>query len=157
MDRSGRLIIPGRKMPAQVAILCFATFAGLAYVFRRAPAPRTLDSQVDARILVVWYVMLLAGGLIGLLGTFWHRDVYRGLRLEQAGTILVTTAVLIYAVALFIGAGWMAAGSGGGLLAWAVFCGWRVGQLTRDLAVLKRLVEELPKHQTGDGGGGELR
>lgn len=132
-----RVITPGRQRPHQVIILVFAAFAGLTYALRQAPEPRSLDIYLSKWTLGVWYTLLLVGGTVGLVGSFWRRNPYRGLLMESASMVMLTSALTLYAVAIFIAAGSTGIGTGGSLLAWATSCSWRWWQIRGDLRALR--------------------
>lgn len=140
MDEKLRLarIVTGAHRPHQVVLLVFATIAGAAYAFRQAPEPKSFDNLISPMLLGVWYTLLLAGGVVGLVGSFWKRNVYRGLLLERASMVMLVSALTLYATAAFVVAGSGALGAGGSLAAWAVSCVWRGVQITRDLYVLRQ-------------------
>lgn len=132
-----RLIVPGRQRPHQVILLIFATLAGLGYAFRQAPEPHSLDVYLSRWTLGIWYTLLLVGGIVGLVGSFWRRSPYRGLLMEWASMVMMTFALTMYAVAIFTSAGLAGLGAGGSVLAWAASCAWRWGQIRGDLRSLR--------------------
>lgn len=140
MDDRTRLsrIVTGAHRPHQVVLLVFSVVAGLVYAFRRAPEPKSFDQLISPVVLGVWYTLLLMGGLTGLVGSFWRRNVYRGLMLEQASMVMLCSALALYASAAFLAAGWAATGAGGSLAAWCASCGWRWFQIARDLRLLRQ-------------------
>jgi hypothetical protein len=133
-----RLIVPGRQRPHQVIILAFCCVGGLVYAFRQAPEPKSLDSQVSPWVLGIWYTLLLVGGVVGLAGSFWRKDPYRGLLMEWASMVMLTSALTLYATAVFVSAGAAGLGAGGSVLAWAASCAWRWGQIRGDLKALRQ-------------------
>lgn len=139
-----RIIVPGRQRPHQVIILVFATIAGLTYALRQAPEPRSLDSYVSPWVLGIWYTLLLVGGIVGLVGSFYRRNPYRGLLMEWASMIMLTSALALYATAIFVSVGATGLGSGGAILAWGVSCAWRWGQIRLDLRALRQTVDGTP-------------
>jgi hypothetical protein len=141
-----RLIVPGRQRPHQVIILAFATLSGVAFAFRQAPEPSSLDRYLSHWTLGIWYTLLLFGGVIGLAGSFWRRNPYKGLLMEWASMVMLTSALTLYAVAIFVAAGVAGLGAGGSVLAWAASCAWRWGQIRNDLKALRR-----PPAVRGDG------
>jgi uncharacterized membrane protein len=133
-----RLIIPGRQRPHQVIVLIFATFTGLSIALRQAPEPKSLDSLISPWVLGIWYTLLLIGGVVGLLGSYWRRDPYRGLSMEWASMVMLTFALTLYAIAIFVSAGVAGLSAGGAVLAWAASCAWRWGQIRLDLKTLRQ-------------------
>jgi hypothetical protein len=132
-----RVIVPGRQRPHQIIILVFATLAGLTYAFRQAPEPRSLEESLDPRVLGIWYTLLLFGGIAGLVGSIYRRNPYRGLLLEWASMVMLTSALTLYAAAIFVSVGTAGLGAGGSLLAWGASCAWRWWQIRGDLRALR--------------------
>jgi hypothetical protein len=133
-----RVIVPGRQRPHQIIVLSFATLAGLTYAFRQAPEPKSLDESLAPVVLGIWYTLLLVGGAVGLYGSFLRSNPYRGLLLEWASMVMLTSALTLYAVAIFVSAGSAGLGAGGSVLAWGASCGWRWWQIRGDLRALRR-------------------
>lgn len=149
-----RIIVPGRRMPHQIILLFFATLVGVTFVFRQAPAPNSLERYLDARVLWAWYLMLLLGGAIGMVGSFLKRRPYQGLLAERASMILLTTAMVMYAVAIMFSAHAAGLTAGAYVLAWGASCAWRVIDIQRDLRALR-----VPPPRPGEpaiGPDGEL-
>jgi hypothetical protein len=132
-----RLIVPGRQRPHQIIILIFASLAGLAWAFRQAPEPKSLDERLSPWVLGIWYTLLLFGGIVGLIGSFYRRNPYRGLLMEWASMVMLTSALVLYAAGIFVSSGSAGFGAGGSVLAWAASCAWRWGQIRLDLRALR--------------------
>lgn len=146
-----RIVVPGRRMPHQVVILFFSALVGFVFVLRQAPAPNSLERYLDIRILWVWYLMLFVGGIVGLVGSFMKRRPYQGLLAERASMILMSTAMLIYAVAILASAGAAGITAAAYILGWAMSCLWRLWDIQKDLRVL-RVPPPRPGEPTTDDG-----
>lgn len=130
------IIVTGRHRPHEVMFLVLSALAGTAFVAGAKP-PSTVEQLVDTWVLWTWYLLLLASGVIGLVGIALP-DTYRTLVLELAAMIGQAAAPAVYAVAL------ASTGSGpAGLaiafcIAWSCASAWRGWQVWTALRLLRQ-------------------
>lgn len=146
-----RVVVPGRRMPHQIVVLASCVLTGLIFLVIRAPAPNSLERLLDVRVLWAWKLMLLIGGAVGLVGSFMRKRPYQGLLAERASMILMTTAMLMYAVAIIAVAGAAGTASAAFILGWAASCVWRMWDIHKDLKIL-RVPPPKPGEPTTDDG-----
>lgn len=146
-----RIVVPGRRMPHQIVILFFSTLIGVVFVFTHAPSPNSLERNLDFRVLWAWKLMLLFGGVVGLVGSFMKKRPYQGLLAERASMILMSTAMLMYAVGIVASSGVSALTAATYILGWAASCLWRLWDIQKDLRVLRIPPPEPGERTTDDG------
>lgn len=122
------------RHPFQVWALFAFVVGGLGVLL--GPAPDSVNALVPAVARVVWALVLLTGGLLGLVSEV-IRDRVLGLILERAALVGVGGTALAYAVAVLAVAGW--GGFAAGVLIASV--GWaslvRARDVTRTLRALE--------------------
>lgn len=124
------------RHPFQVWALFAFVVGGMGVLL--GPAPESVNALVPGLARIVWALVLLAGGLLGLVSEV-IRDRVLGLILERAALVGVGCTALAYALAVFTVAGW--GGFAAGVLIASV--GWaslvRARDVTRTLRALEAL------------------
>ena len=82
---------------------------------------------------VLWQILLIAGGIIGLVGVFWPGRLVAQLGTEAAGVVALGSATSMYSLALFTTSGLQALAAGSFVTAVAVASWSRLLQIGRDL------------------------
>jgi hypothetical protein len=124
-------VITGRH-PFEVAILGAATLCGLALALTDS-TPKSAATAMPGLVQVLWQVLLIAGGIIGLVGVFWPGRLAAHMGTEAVGIVLLGTATSMYAVALFTVSGQQALAAGAFVTAAALASWTRLWQIFRDL------------------------
>jgi hypothetical protein len=119
------VVISGRHRPHEILLLVVAVVTGVAYTVG-APPPASVAALLPGWAQLVWSVGLGLSGVVGLVG------VLRSPRVEAAGMLLGTAAMIWYAVAV-APYGWRALLAGAIAVAWAAANLWRAMQIRRDL------------------------
>ncbi len=135
------VVVVGRDRPHEVALNVWAAILGALYTFG-APRPGSLAGLVTGPAFYVFAVGLGLGGLIALVGSHWTRDVERSLEIERAGLVILTGALLVYAVAVISVFGWQALIAGGLVAAWVHANVRRSISITRDLRQIRRRLQQ---------------
>lgn len=132
VDPRSVLVATGRRHPHEVFLLVFSIAGGLAFLLGSAP-PSSLERALPAVVLYAWSWSLLLGGVLGLAGCYWRRNVELGLALERGGMMLATASGLLY-VGAILSLAWPA-GVGAAIYigSYAAACLVRALQITRDL------------------------
>ena len=134
------IIVTGRHRPHEVMFLVLSAAAGATFAAGAKP-PSTVEQLVDTWVLWTWYLLLLASGVIGLIGIALP-NTYRALVLELAAMHGQTAAPLLYGVAL-LASGVPAAGFAVAFfLGWACASAWRGWQVRKGMRVLRQLGDE---------------
>lgn len=133
-------ITTGRH-PFQVATVAACPLAALAILITREHPP-SLDAALPPPLADMWLVALAAGGVTGLVGAYWPRELDTGLLTEGSGVALLASMLTIYATALFLVNGSAAVASGAFLLAIAVAGWWRAAQIIADVRKVWRAQAE---------------
>lgn len=102
------------------------------------PTSGSLERALNPLLLNVWYVLLTTGSVIALTGVFWRHPAV-GLRVEQAGLIMLTSAGLVYGGALVGTAGWKGLAAAAFIFAFAVACALRARDTGRILSRIRAL------------------
>lgn len=127
------LYIAGRARPHELFLLAVSAVTGVAYLVG-VPPSTSLLAVVPIWQIRIWAVLMLASGIVGLLGSFYsRRHVEFGLQLEAAGMLMGSGAVLLLAAAAFTYAGWRSLGVGLTYGSWAAANLYRAWQIRRDL------------------------
>ena len=124
-------VVTGRH-PFEVAILAAAAVCGLALALTDT-TPRSAATAMPGLVEVLWQVLLVAGGVIGLVGVFWPGRIAAHLGTEAIGIVLLGTATTMYAIALFTVSGTQALAAGSFVTAAAIASWARLWQIGRDL------------------------
>lgn len=131
---------PGRRQPHQILLCAWCVVAGLVFLAGVAPAPGSVSALLPTWVLWVWYLLLTAGGTVGLVGSWWpRRQLYTGLQLERASMIFLASGTVMYMIAMIGTAGARATGAAGFLAAWGGACVWRALQIHDDLITLAKI------------------
>lgn len=124
------------RHPFQVWALFAFVVGGVGVLL--GPSPTSVDALVPAPARILWALVLLTGGLLGLVSEV-IRDRVLGLILERAALVGVGCTALAYALAILAIAGW--GGFAAGVLIASV--GWaslvRARDVTRTLRALEAL------------------
>lgn len=129
----------GRRQPHQILLCLWCTIAALVFFAGVAPVPGSISAILPGIVLTVWNSLLLAGGVVGLVGSLWPRSgIYTGLQLERASMIFLSAGTVMYVISMIEFAGWRAVGAIGFLAAWGGACVWRALQIHSDIKTLTR-------------------
>lgn len=130
------VVVTGRRRPHEVMLLAASALVGVVYLAGAAPPPSTVEALLPGWVRLLWYGLLAAGGVLGLVGC-WLPDQVTGLLLERVALLVGTAAILMWILAIW----WFAGPPGFGGLAffglWAGANGWRAWQITGDLARIR--------------------
>lgn len=133
----------GRRQPHQILLCAWCVIAGIAFIAGVAPTPGSVAALLPTWVLWVWYLLLIVGGSIGIVGAFWpRRRIYTGLQLERAAMIFLAAGTCMYMMAMIAAAGARAIGAAGFMCAWAGACVWRALQTHADLRALAAFSQE---------------
>ncbi|WP_416902769.1 hypothetical protein [Micromonospora echinospora] len=136
------ILVTGRHRPHEVLFLAFSAAVGGAFAVGARP-PTTIEQLVPGWVLWSWYLLLLASGVIGLIGVA-QANPYRALVLELAAMHGQVAAPLLYGLAL-LSTGQPTVGFAAAFcLTWAAASAWRGWQAYRGIRLLR---------QVGQAGG----
>ncbi len=131
---------PGRRQPHQMLLCAWCVLAGIIFLGGVAPAPNSVAALLPTWVLWGWYLLLTAGGTVGLAGSWWpRRAIYTGLQLERASMIFLAAGTAMYVIAMIATAGSRATGAAGFLAAWGGACVWRALQIHDDLKMVEKI------------------
>lgn len=116
--------------------LSFLIAGVLLIVTGRIPA--AASETMGAPVRVLWISLLIASGVVHLLGVVWRGQPVTGLRIELAGVLLLAGSVSMYAIAVIAVLGLQAAVGGTFLAGIAVGAWWRAGQILAALRMIKK-------------------
>lgn len=121
------------RHPFEVAVLGAATLCGISLI-ASGVAPRSVAASMPNLVQTLWQFGLIAGGVIGLVGTFWPGSKLAArLGTEAVGIACLGTATTMYTIALFTVSGMQALAAGSFVGAVAAASWARVIQIGRDL------------------------
>jgi hypothetical protein len=110
--------------------------------------PPAVAAAVPEWARIVWYVLLVAGGVIALAGIYWRRrtlaDHVTALLCERHGEIGLSLGAALYGLALVTLDGWPGKAAGAITLLFAYDCARRVWDISRDLAGIRVLLRDAP-------------
>jgi hypothetical protein len=129
-------VFTGRHRPHEVMIIIWSLAVAVIH-FATQPPPNSLDTAYPAWLVGAWYLLLGAGGFVGLAG-LWLRSILISLYLERASMIAIAAGAAIYALAVFYVGGWRALVAGGLIACWSAASAWRAGQIILDLRRVTR-------------------
>lgn len=129
------IVISGKGRPHEVMLLVVSVLLGIAFLLGIKP-PNSIESLMPTWMRTAWFLFLLIGGSIGLVGIWW-RNKYTGLVLERFSMILLSAAAGMYAVAVISYGKTAAIAVGAILIAWSIACGVRATQITSDLKSMR--------------------
>jgi hypothetical protein len=127
-----RAIVVGRQRPHEVLLLAWSLVFGVAGLMT-APAPSSIAALVPHWEILVWSALLAASGATGLIGVSLRRNWFLGLQVEAGAQLIGTGALLVYAAAVAVVAGWRGLFAGGFIVTWMIANLVRVWQISRDL------------------------
>lgn len=150
------LSTPAARYPADaraVFILVACVMTGIGSLFGNA-TPGSIRAELDHGWVVIWGILIGAGGLITLIGTFKLND--NGVIIEQIGCVVVAVATVIYAAAVWSQVGFLGRGLYAGLfqLMFGIASLWRGGQLQGLINRSIRQAQETDGNSVGDSDGG---
>lgn len=129
------LVLPDRHNPFQMWMMAACVFTGLARLLE-TPDQEGVAAMLPHYVLVVWYLFLLLGGVIGLLSML-TRDVVSGFLIERSAMWLLTSATAFYVVAYIATMGLTGSISLVFVSAFGVAClvrGWKIGRGLRSVS-----------------------
>lgn len=128
--------------------LLLAALAQGATVLTGVAAPTSVIAALPPGLVVLWAVLLLAGGGLALAGLYWLGDPFLGVEIKRVGLIGAAVGALVYAsAASLLGASGVAVAIYNMLF--AVACIVRVFQVSRRL----RWAREHMTESRGPTGG----
>lgn len=128
--------IPPSRHPFQFwAMLACAVTGGGNLVH----AHSSISHMLPGVTMMLWATIMLFGGVLAIAGAFL-RDRLSGLLLERFALGAITIGAAVYSVAIFSVVG--LAGLAPETLSFgvAVAAGWRIVHVTRELAILKKMI-----------------
>lgn len=131
-------IVTGRRRPHEQAFSVAGVALGVFYLYQPGRRPRAVEQLlVDERLVAVWAIVMLLGGVAALLGCYWPGDALDpALYGEQGGQLLQAGAALVWAAGALVVGG---AAAVGGLVfgTWSAACLWRALQIHRDIRQMR--------------------
>ena len=137
-----RIIVTSAAKPFEVMALLASALLGALYLctFLGDPlGPSTIRGLLPVALTICWYLLLFAGGIVGLAGIY-IKSVITGILVERIGLFAVAFAISVYVLALFASSGLHALGTGILLMSLASACAWRIFTINHDL---KRVHQKL--------------
>jgi hypothetical protein len=133
-----------QQNPHQTFLLILSLFSAAPMFVTHSSGSAVLDKELSPDTVLVWGACLMLGSILALAGEFWRGHTWDGLQLERAGLLLVGTGAALYAsVILFTvdpnGTRFVV----GVTAAYAAACLWRCVQITRRLAWIRKVIDEL--------------
>lgn len=96
MGEHARDELDASRHPFETYLLALAAVSGIPLVFGK-PNSGSMAETLPVAVSVAWGVILLAGSLMALAGTYWRGRRITGLVLERAGLVGVGGAALVFA------------------------------------------------------------
>jgi hypothetical protein len=133
------IVITGRQRPHERALSIIAVLLGGLYVAGeflgpvRVSPPRAIAGFLGAWAVGPWAVVMLAGGVACLAGSYWPGRHDVGLKVEQASQLAQAAATMLVAVGALVVAGV------GGIVGAAAFGAWSWACLERTWGIGKDL------------------
>src|ERR1041384_7323551 len=93
----------GRRHPFEVAMLVSAAAVGVSRLLSE-PTSGSLERTLPPALLLAWYLLLTFGSVVSLMGVFW-RGAIVGLLIERSGLWALTSACLVFGIALLSAGG----------------------------------------------------
>lgn len=118
-------------------MLCAAVVVGASRVLAE-PTSGSLERALPITLVDVWYALLTFGSVIALTGVWWKNPV-PGLRVEQGGLIMLTSAGLVYGGAIAFTGGWRGLAAASFVFGFAVACALRAKDIGRILSRLRAI------------------
>lgn len=128
------LVLPDRHNPFQMWMMGACISTGLVRLLE-TPNQEGVTAMLPHYVLVVWYLFLLLGGVIGLLSML-TRDVVSGFLIERSAMWLLASATVFYVVAYIATMGLSGSISlifVGAFGAACVARGWKIGRGLRSV------------------------
>lgn len=143
----------GRRHPFEVAMLAAATVVGFSRILAPHPTSGSLEKALPPHLVTGWYLLLMIGSVVGLLGVSWKTPV-AGLLIERSGMIFLSSAGLIYTIALISSGGWRAVAAASFVAGFATASAVRAWDIGRVLVRIRTvlLVREEVLNQEGESG-----
>lgn len=129
------VVVTGRRRPHEVMFLAASALVGVAYLAGAAPPPTAVEQLLNERagwVQPLWYVLLAAGGVVGLVGC-WLPDQITGMLLERVALAVGAAAIVMWVIAIWWAAGPPAFGGLAFFMLWAAANLWRIVQINTDL------------------------
>lgn len=106
------VVITSGRHPFEVMVLVAAMVCGVALAVTGISTKAT-EAAMPGWVQIAWNFMLITGGSIGLLGIFSTARLIVRLGIEAAGVVVLGSACVMYAIAIFAvsGANGVPAGS----------------------------------------------
>lgn len=150
-----------QQNPHQTFLLVLSVLSAIP-LLRGQTNSALLERELTPTALIAWGACLGVGSAVALVGQFWRGHTWTALGLERAGVGLVGAAIVAYTYVIVAVADDLddVAYVTSIQTAYAAACLWRVAQITRRRAWLRKLIAELntldvrtrPPHPPQDDG-----
>lgn len=144
-------VVRGRRDPLLLAVCVGALVSSISYLSGVAPPPGSVVSQMPGPVLVLWYALMIPGGAIGLAGAAWpRRRLLAVVELSLAALTFLSTALVMFLVAVIAQLGLGGLGGGAFLAALAGACIWRGCHCLTDIRIIRKIIKsdgELARHK----------
>lgn len=129
----------GRRNPYQLWLILAGLAAGLTFAGGAAPAPGSVQAVLPRGLLLLWFGLLIVGGLAGTATTMIpYRRLITRLQLERASVVMLGAGAWMFAISIQA----FAPGTGTGAMlmiaAIAAAHTWRLVQIFFDIHHLTR-------------------
>lgn len=121
------VLVPLEANPMEVYLLGLCAISGATQLLALLAGTPPTTIVVPMWLNVIWYVLLLVGGVTGVVGAFW-RDTLTGLLVLRAAVWPVGHTALGYAAVLAWKGQWMSAVV---VAVFGVACLWRYVKISR--------------------------
>jgi len=108
------------------------------------PTSGSLERTLPPALLLAWYLLLTFGSVVSLMGVFW-RGAIVGLLIERSGLWALTSACLVFGIALLSAGGVRGLAASLFLFGFAAACLVRAVEIGRILSRIRALGEVLNK------------
>lgn len=125
------------RHPFELLFLYIVTATAIAGLSSHEVRPGSIQEGVGHIGTVVWYIALLGGSVVALLGIFW-RERATGLVMESVGLFVSGLATIFYGIVALIVIHWSAAYASATIMAYGAAAIWRAAQIRRLLVLVTR-------------------
>jgi hypothetical protein len=122
-------------------MLAAAALIGASRVLQ--PTSGSLQRALPDILVLVWFVLILVASTTALVGIFWKVPT-TGLRIEQAGLVVMASVCIVYTIVLIVVGGWGALAAAGfvmGFAGAAAVRAWDIGRILNRIHALALATE----------------
>ena len=85
-----------RKSPFQVYLLALITLSGIPIAI--GLSDNAITREMGEPYSTIWGFFLFIGGLLGIVGLYWPKDLFTGILIERSSLVALGGSSLIWAV-----------------------------------------------------------